>query len=268
MAVSRLNEIQTANNPFHGGGARVQQSRPKPKSAFAEFKQQQDKINLGCDKIARATRDIKDLIERYSRATKSSEEEEISAELDNIVQATGKVAKDCKANIQRLNDDLKTNSSQYPEGSNERASRKQGIKASATKFIKRVKDYQAAQELFKVNMKETLTRRVRIIAPDKDEAEIDKIIDDGEAGKIFQQVILQGKGRLADTYRDVMDTHKVSNYMFRYLVKPFFPQFFFFFCLLISVYTYIDIMWPYSVYAIHQDKPLWCRGRTHTHTQQ
>lgn len=204
MAVSRLNEIK---NPMKNG-ARVQQSRPKPKSAFAEFKQQQDKINHACDQIAKSTRDIKDLIERYSRATKSSEEDEISAELDNIVQRTGKVAKECKANIQRLNDDLKKNASSYPEGSNELASRKQGIKASATKFIKRVKDYQASQELFKVNMKETLTRRVKIIAPDKDDAEIDKIIDDGEAGKIFQQVILQGKGRLADTYRDVMDTHK------------------------------------------------------------
>ena len=210
MAVSRLNEIK---NPMKNG-ARVQQSRPKPKSAFAEFKQQQDKINHACDQIAKSTRDIKDLIERYSRATKSSEEDEISAELDNIVQRTGKVAKECKANIQRLNDDLKKNASSYPEGSNELASRKQGIKASATKFIKRVKDYQASQELFKVNMKETLTRRVKIIAPDKDDAEIDKIIDDGEAGKIFQQVILQGKGRLADTYRDVMDTHKVSNFVY------------------------------------------------------
>ena len=217
MALSRLHEVQRNNPMFEGGGAKVQQSRPKPKSAFAEFKSKQDEINVACDHIAKSTRDIKDLIERYSRATKSSEEEEISALLDQVVKRTAPIAKECKLNIQRLNDDLKTNASKYPEGSNELASRKQGIKASATKFIKRVKDYQAAQELFKVNMKETLTRRVKIIAPEKDDAEIGKIIDDGEASKIFKQVILQGKGRLADTYRDVMDTHKVGSFIYKRL---------------------------------------------------
>ena len=141
MALSRLHEVQHNNPMFEGGGAKVQQSRPKPKSAFAEFKQKQDEINVACEHIAKSTRDIKDLIERYSRATKSSEEEEISALLDQVVKRTAPIAKECKLNIQRLNDDLKTNALQILEGSNELASRKQGIKASATKFIKRVKDY-------------------------------------------------------------------------------------------------------------------------------
>ena len=80
------------------------------------------------------------------------------------------------------------------------------------KFIKRVKDYQAAQELFKVNMKETLTRRVKIIALIKKMQKLIKLLMMVKL-EIFQQVILQGKGRLADTYRDVMDTHKVSNFV-------------------------------------------------------
>ena len=58
---------------------------------------------------------------------------------------------------------------------------------------------------------------MKIIAPEKDDAEIGKIIDDGEASKIFKQVILQGKGRLADTYRDVMDTHKVGSFIYKRL---------------------------------------------------
>jgi hypothetical protein len=185
------------------GGAQ----KPKPVSKFAAFKKEQDKINDACNEIGKGTREIQNLIERFSKATKSSEEEEISAELDKIVQRVQSIAVKTKSLIKRLNEENKDTTK---FGHNEKVMREQGIKASAEKFIKRVKEYQAAQQLFNARMKETMTRRVRIIAPEKSESEIKDIIDEGKSSEIFRQVILEGKGQLASTYRDVMDTHKVS----------------------------------------------------------
>jgi t-SNARE complex subunit (syntaxin) len=201
MASSRMQELGLT------GSAEGTKQGVKPVGVMAAFKKEQDKINDACQQIAEATRNIQNLIERFSKATKSSEEDEISAELEGIVKKTQAVAMQTKALIKRLNEENK-DSSKF--GHNEKVIREQGIKASAEKFIKRVKEYQIAQQMFNTRMKDTMTRRVRIIAPDKSEEDVKRIIDEGKSSEIFKQVILEGKGQLASTYRDVMDTHQVS----------------------------------------------------------
>ena len=109
----------------NSGGAQ----KPKPVSKFAAFKKEQDKINEACNEIGKGTREIQNLIERFSKATKSSEEEEISAELDKIVQRVQSIAVKTKSLIKRLNEENKDTTK---FGHNEKIMREQGIKHHTT----------------------------------------------------------------------------------------------------------------------------------------
>ena len=56
-----------------------------------------------------------------------------------------------------------------------------------------LREYQKAQQAYKLKMKAKITRHVKTVKPDATDEEIDKIIEVGDATAVFQSAILSSQ---------------------------------------------------------------------------
>ena len=154
-----------------------------------------------------ATKQIKSLTEKYRKAKSSKEEAKFSEDLNLIVERTAVIAKKVKND---LVEQSKANESKANMQHNEQRIRKQMHQTITKKYIEVVKEYQTSQSDFQAQLKSAVGRRLRIVDSNMTDEQVNKVINEGTANKVFQKVILEGSGTVSDTYRDVVDTHKVS----------------------------------------------------------
>lgn len=91
---------------------------------------------------------------------------------------------------------------------NERRMRQQTFRSVAQLFVDAVKNYQESQSNYETTIRDQMSRRLKIVNPAFSDEEVENVIDSGRAQQVFEQVIKDGRGKIANTYRDVMSQHE------------------------------------------------------------
>ena len=88
--------------------------------------------------------------------------------------------------------------------------RQQMFRATAKSYIDTVKKYQESQADYESAVRDSASRRLRIVDPNMTDEDIESCIDEGRAEQVFQKVIRDGrKGQLANTYKGVAEQREV-----------------------------------------------------------
>jgi t-SNARE complex subunit (syntaxin) len=112
-----------------------------------------------------------------------------------LINDTNKRAALAKQLLQRLREDcdrIKSSPSTSQKEGNELRIRENLINTLTRKFVDVMKQYQNAQQKFKLDIRKKMKRQVQIVKPDATPEEIDEVImSGGGSGEIFKNVILK-----------------------------------------------------------------------------
>lgn len=126
-------------------------------------------------------------------ATTPEKERELSGHMTPIITETNKRAAFTKQLLQRLREEterMKTASGARDQ--NELRIRENLINTLTRKFVDVMKEYQNAQQKFKMDIKKKMKRQVQIVHPDATPAEVEEVISSGGvSGEIIKNVILK-----------------------------------------------------------------------------
>ena len=182
-------EMATAN-PGHGGYG----------SLFAET----NAIKSDVAKITAAADQIDHLSDRYSMASTQKDEQKVQQEEGAIRKAMKPVCHKTKDKLKALKAKLNEPNLDHSE----KRMRQQTFRSVAQSFVDAVKKYQESQARYETTIRNQLGRRLKIVNPSFTDKEVESVIDTGRAQQVFESVIKDGTGQIANTYRDVMSQHE------------------------------------------------------------
>lgn len=142
--------------------------------------------------IKEATNEITELNQKVVTAASPEKENEISASMTPILQKTQAKATYTKQLLQRLREQTeRMKSSNSPQDANELRIRDNLVNTLTRKFVDVVKEYQNAQQKFKIDIKKKMKRQIQIVLPDATPDQVEEVMKSGGAsGEIIKSVIL------------------------------------------------------------------------------
>jgi len=169
------------------------------------------KSDIAC--IRNATKQIEKIDEEAMMATTSDMEKELSQKLTPLVMDTNKKAKNAKTMLSQLKEE---NEKMKKEGKckpSELRIRGNLCSTLTRKFIDEMKNYQKAQQTYKTDIKEKVSRQVQIVKPDATQEEIETVLkSENGRDQLYKEKILTGVAdpiknayaNVADKYQDVL----------------------------------------------------------------
>lgn len=165
--------------------------------------------------VSTATKEICRINQEVVLATTPEKEQELSAGLSPIIQATNKKASVAKQLLQSLREDTERQKTSTASGEkNEIRIRENLVNTLTRKFVEVMKAYQNSQQKFKTDIKKKMKRQLKIVQPDATPEEIEAVVSTGGgSSEIFQNSILKGgpsdsvmnaSQQVKDKYQDVL----------------------------------------------------------------
>lgn len=152
-----------------------------------------DSIKADINFIMETTQKVGEINEEAVLATTTDKENQLSAELKPLIDATNKRAKKVKAMLALLKED---NAKYKADGTikpSDMRIRENLCTTLTRKFIDEMKAYQKAQQKYKADIKKKVKRQVHIVKPDATDDEIDAVMrSDGGKDALFKERILAG----------------------------------------------------------------------------
>ena len=155
------------------------------------------KINAAADQMHK-------LSDRYNMAATQEVERKIAVEEKQIREATKPTCHRTKVKLKALKAKLNDPNMDHSE----KRMRQQTFRSVAQSFVDAVKNYQESQAGYETNIRNQLGRRLKIVNPTFTDAEVENVIDQGRAQQVFESVIKDGTGQIANTLKDVMSQHE------------------------------------------------------------
>jgi len=165
--------------------------------------------------VSTATKQICQINQEVVLATTPEKEQELSAGLSPVIQATNKKASVAKQLLQSLREDTERQKTSTASGEkNEIRIRENLVNTLTRKFVEVMKAYQNSQQKFKTDIKKKMKRQLKIVKPDATPEEIEAVVSTGGgSSEIFQNSILKGgpsdsimnaSQQVKDKYQDVL----------------------------------------------------------------
>ena len=187
-------------------------------SGYSEVFSEIGDIKKAIVEIKAASEELQLKTQNYKTASNQKVESEIKDEVQLIITKTRPICL-------RAKDKLKAQKSKLGGeglGHAEKRMRQQMFRATAKSYIDAVKAYQESQADYESAVRDSASRRLRIVDPSMTDADIESCIDEGRAEQVFQKVIREGRGTLANTYKGVAAQREVSTFSFpQYLPSAF-----------------------------------------------
>eukprot|EP00603_Paraphysomonas_imperforata_P008974 CAMPEP_0114443364 /NCGR_PEP_ID=MMETSP0103-20121206/17484_1 /TAXON_ID=37642 ORGANISM="Paraphysomonas imperforata, Strain PA2" /NCGR_SAMPLE_ID=MMETSP0103 /ASSEMBLY_ACC=CAM_ASM_000201 /LENGTH=315 /DNA_ID=CAMNT_0001614771 /DNA_START=53 /DNA_END=1000 /DNA_ORIENTATION=- len=144
--------------------------------------------------VSTATKQICQINQEVVLATTPEKEQELSAGLSPVIQATNKKASVAKQLLQSLREDTERQKTSTASGEkNEIRIRENLVNTLTRKFVEVMKAYQNSQQKFKTDIKKKMKRQLKIVKPDATPEEIEAVVSTGGgSSEIFQNSILKG----------------------------------------------------------------------------
>ena len=126
-------------------------------------------------------------------ATTPEKEQQLSADLTPVIQATNKKASVAKQLLQSLREETERQKTSTNSGEkNEIRIRENLINTLTRKFVEVMKAYQNSQQKFKTDIKKKMKRQLQIVKPDATPEEIEAVVSTGGgSSEIFKNSILK-----------------------------------------------------------------------------
>ena len=147
----------------------------------------------------------------YKTAPNQKVEAEIKDEVQLIIARTRPVCLKAKDKLKEQKGKLGAAGLDHAE----KRMRQQMFRATAKAYIDSVKRYQESQADYESAVRDSASRRLRIVDPTMTDEDIEYCIDEGRAEQVFQKVIREGRsGQLANTYKGVAAQREVRESIF------------------------------------------------------
>lgn len=201
-------EVKSVTNPLAAGAG--------GQSAFMkQFFADVELVKQNIVAVSAATKQISQINQEVVLATTPEKEQELSAGLSPVIQATNKKASIAKQLLQTLREDTERQKTSTSSGEkNEIRIRENLVNTLTRKFVEVMKAYQNSQQKFKTDIKKKMKRQLKIVKPDATAEEIEAVVSTGGgSSEIFQNSILKGgpsesilnaSQQVADKYQDVL----------------------------------------------------------------
>lgn len=161
--------------------------------------------------------------ERSKTATRAEDVKETRDSMQADVEAVGRVAHEAKARLEAL--DEANAAARSARGAGEGTSQDRTRTAVTASLRKKLKDlmgeFQGLRQRFQADYKEQVGRwYYSVTGTDVDDAEIERMIDSGEAEGMFKKEFLeQGRGQILDTVAEIQERHEAIRDMERKLLE-------------------------------------------------
>mmetsp|Transcript_11448 Transcript_11448/g.12750 ORF Transcript_11448/g.12750 Transcript_11448/m.12750 type:complete len:340 (-) Transcript_11448:290-1309(-) len=179
-----------------------------------DFFRDVEKIKADVEALTDATKRIRQIDEKSKLAVSESDEKRMSEEIKHLINGTNLKAKSTKNMLSLLREENKKFQDNNTVNATNLRKRENLVNTLTRKFIDEMKEYQNAQQTFKVNIKKKAEQQILYVKEDATPEEIEEIMksDTGREG-LLQQSILQGGvnesikqtyTKVAGKYQDVL----------------------------------------------------------------
>jgi len=158
-----------------------------------DFFRDVEKIKADVEALTDATKRIRQIDEKSKLAVSESDEKRMSEEIKHLINGTNLKAKSTKNMLSLLREENKKFQDNNTVNATNLRKRENLVNTLTRKFIDEMKEYQNAQQTFKVNIKKKAEQQILYVKEDATPEEIEEIMksDTGREG-LLQQSILQG----------------------------------------------------------------------------
>lgn len=165
--------------------------------------------------LRQATKRVVEINQQVVLATTAEREAALSTQLAPLVAETNKKAANSKQLLQKLKEQTDSLKEQRGKGGAAELRVRENLVTTLTrKFVEVMKEYQAAQQKYKTDVKKKVKRQVQIVKPDATSEEVEAVLrSGGGSGEVFKHAILKGEASdsirnafmtVADKYQDVL----------------------------------------------------------------
>lgn len=170
-----------------------QQAQQQSEQIMKAFFQHVDSVKMTIDTVSQTTKRIKQMDEKSKLSVSESEEKKMSQEIKVLIQDTNVKAKSAKKVLSLLRDQNKEYEAEKTINVSDLRKRENLVNTLTRKFIDEMKEYQNAQQAYKVNIKNKAVQQIKYVKEDATPEEVEEIMK-SEGGKegLYQQSILQG----------------------------------------------------------------------------
>eukprot|EP00568_Trieres_chinensis_P008273 CAMPEP_0183312636 /NCGR_PEP_ID=MMETSP0160_2-20130417/42430_1 /TAXON_ID=2839 ORGANISM="Odontella Sinensis, Strain Grunow 1884" /NCGR_SAMPLE_ID=MMETSP0160_2 /ASSEMBLY_ACC=CAM_ASM_000250 /LENGTH=326 /DNA_ID=CAMNT_0025477529 /DNA_START=85 /DNA_END=1065 /DNA_ORIENTATION=+ len=173
-----------------------------------------ESIKADIEAVRDATKRIGEINEEAVLATTDAKENQLSMELRPLVDETNKRAKRTKNLVALLKEENAKLKNEEDVKQSDMRIRENLCNTLTRKFIDEMKLYQSAQQKYKTDIKNKVTRQVQIVKPDATDDEIDMVMkSEGGREALYKETILAGGvadsiktayAKVAGKYQDVL----------------------------------------------------------------
>eukprot|EP00531_Pseudo-nitzschia_arenysensis_P000116 CAMPEP_0116142690 /NCGR_PEP_ID=MMETSP0329-20121206/15045_1 /TAXON_ID=697910 /ORGANISM="Pseudo-nitzschia arenysensis, Strain B593" /LENGTH=313 /DNA_ID=CAMNT_0003637947 /DNA_START=134 /DNA_END=1075 /DNA_ORIENTATION=- len=196
------------------GGDIEMQKPPEENKYMTTFFKEVDGINADIKAVSAASKEIAVINEKAMRATTTSEEKSLSERLGPLISRTNKQAKRTKTLLGLLKEETEKLKAEGKLNASDVRVRENMNTTLTKKFIDEMKIYQQAQQRYKTDIKNKVTRQVKVVSPDATEEEIDAVLkSEGGRDALYKKKVLAGSindeikttyAKVAGKYQDVL----------------------------------------------------------------
>lgn len=200
------------NNTKHKSSDESSTSYDPTLSIMASFFGDVEALKSDINFIINATNQIQNLNEKLLNTTSEEQEKELGFQLRVIIDQGNKHAKNSKNMLAMLKEDNVVMKKGNKLNASDIRVRENLCNTLTRKFIDEMKGYQSAQQTYKTDLKDKVTRQVQIYKPDVTTEEINDIIKSGGREEYVKAQILTGNNAVSDdiknTYQNVSGKYK------------------------------------------------------------
>lgn len=152
-----------------------------------------DTITNTISEVASSTKRIKQMDEKTKLSVSESEEKRMSQEIKTLIQETNVKAKKAKTILSLLREENKKYETEKAINVSDLRKRENLVNTLTRKFIDEMKEYQNAQQAYKVNIRQKAVQQIKFVKEDATPEEVEEIMkSEGGREGLYQQSILQG----------------------------------------------------------------------------
>jgi t-SNARE complex subunit (syntaxin) len=190
--MNQPDDFQTASS----SGDEQQQAKQQQQESeeiMKRFFEHVESVKSTIDIVTNTSKRIKQLDENTKLAVSEMEEKRMSQEIKTLIQKTNADAKNAKRLLSLLREENKKYEDEKTINHSNLRKRENLVNTLTRKFIDEMKEYQNAQQAFKVNIRKKAVQQIKFVKEDATPEEVEEIMkSDGGREGLYQQSILQG----------------------------------------------------------------------------
>lgn len=170
-----------------------QQSQQESEQIMKSFFQHVESIKITIENVSQTSKRVKQMDEKAKLAVSETEEKKMSQEIKVLMQDTNLKAKNTKKLLSLLREENKKYEEDKAINVSDLRKRENLCNTLTRKFIDEMKEYQNAQQTYKVNIRNKAVQQIKFVKEDATPEEVEEIMkSDGGREGLYQQSILQG----------------------------------------------------------------------------